>query len=114
MKKVSFEPDSVTVAVSEPVEARHKITHKVKRFLTSGIQNVWCFAHSMCCKVGEYIFIRSFLKPISKGFTPDFRAENMVSFKEVYPWNELERYVLCNTIILKDEKKLFTREFLEL
>ena len=39
------------------------------------------------CNVGlemlyVYISIRALLKPISKSFTPDFRTENMVSFKE--------------------------------
>ena len=31
----------------------------------------------------KYIFIRTFLKPIIKSFTADFRNENMESFKEV-------------------------------
>ena len=37
----------------------------------------------------------------------------MVPFKEVWPWNEFERFVVFSTIRLKDEVKFFIREFLE-
>ena len=57
--------------------------------------------------------IKAFLKPISKSFIPDFRTENMVSFKEVCPWNQFERFVVFSTIRLKDEVNLFIRKFLE-
>ena len=47
--------------------------------------------------------MRSFLKPISKSFTPDIRTENMVYLKEVWPRNEFERFPVVNTIRLKGE-----------
>ena len=37
----------------------------------------------------------------------------MVSFKEVWPWNEFERFVVFSTIRLKAEVNFFIREFLE-
>ena len=37
----------------------------------------------------------------------------MVSFKEVGPWNEFERFVVFSTIRLKAEVNFFIREFLE-
>ena len=55
-------------------------------------------------------------------FTPDrehisikaFLTEKMVSFKEVWPWNEFKRFVvLFSTIGLKGEVNFFIREFLE-
>ena len=43
-----------------------------------------------------------------------FLAENMVSFKEVWPWNEFERFVVSfNTIRLKGVVNFSIREFLE-
>ena len=60
-----------------------------------------------------YISIRVFLKPIIKSFTPDFRTENMVSFKEVWPRNEYEKFVLFSTIRLKGEINFFIRKILE-
>ena len=55
--------------------------------------------------------IKVFLKPIRESFTPDIRTENMVSFKEVWPWNEFERFVVFSTIKLKGELNFFI-EFL--
>ena len=50
----------------------------------------------------KYISIKSFL------------TENMVSFKEVWPWNEFERFViLSSTARLKGEVNFFIREFFE-
>ena len=66
-------------------------------------QNIWCVAHSMYCRVRKYIFIRAFLKPISKRCTPNFRTENMVSFKEVWQSNEFETFFVFSTIRLKSE-----------
>ena len=37
----------------------------------------------------------------------------MLSFKEVYPWNEFEKFVVFSTIRLKGEVNLFIKEFLE-
>ena len=37
----------------------------------------------------------------------------MVSFKEVWPWNEFKRFVVFSTIRLKAEVNFFTRETLE-
>ena len=37
----------------------------------------------------------------------------MVSFKEVWPWNEFERFVVFSTIRLKGEVNFFIRQFLE-
>ena len=37
----------------------------------------------------------------------------MVSFKEVWPWNEFEKFVLFNTIRLKGGVNFFITEFLE-
>ena len=37
----------------------------------------------------------------------------MVSFKEVWPWNEFERFVVFTTVRLKDKINFFIREFLE-
>ena len=43
-----------------------------------------------------------------------FLTENMMSFKEVQPWKEFERFVaLSNTIRLKGEINFLIREFLE-
>ena len=36
----------------------------------------------------------------------------MVSFKEVWPWNEFEKFVVFSTIRLRAEVNLFIREFL--
>ena len=50
----------------------------------------------------KYIFIKAFL------------TENMVSFKEVWPWNEFERFVVLFSISrLKGEINFFIRDFLE-
>ena len=50
----------------------------------------------------KYISIKAFL------------TENMVSFKEVWPWNEFERFVvLFSNIRLKGEVNCFIREILE-
>ena len=38
----------------------------------------------------------------------------MVSFKEVWPWNEFERFIVFRAIMLKAEVNFFVREFLEL
>ena len=47
--------------------------------------------------------------------TKAFLTENMVSFKEVWPWNELEKFVvLFSNIRLKGEVNFFIIEFLEL
>ena len=55
-------------------------------------------------------------------FTPDrkyipieaFLTENMVYFKEVWPWNEFERLaVLFSISRLKGEINLFIRDFLK-
>ena len=35
----------------------------------------------------------------------------MVPFKEVWPWNEFEKFVVFNTIRLKAEVNVFIREF---
>ena len=37
----------------------------------------------------------------------------MVYFKEVWPWNEFEKFVVFSTIRLKDEVNFFIRRFLE-
>ena len=37
----------------------------------------------------------------------------MVSFKEVWSWNEFERFVVFSTIRLKGEVNFFIRQFLE-
>ena len=37
----------------------------------------------------------------------------MISFKEVWPWNKFERYVVLNTARLKAELNFFFREILE-
>ena len=37
----------------------------------------------------------------------------MVSFKEVWPWNEFERFVVFSTIRLKASVNIFIRDFLE-
>ena len=37
----------------------------------------------------------------------------MASFKEVWPWNEFERFVVFSTIRLKGEVNFFIRQFLE-
>ena len=37
----------------------------------------------------------------------------MVSFNEVGPWNEFERFVVLSTTRLKDDVNFFIREFLE-
>ena len=37
----------------------------------------------------------------------------MVSSKEVWPWNEFERFVVFSTIRLKAEVNFFIREFFE-
>ena len=37
----------------------------------------------------------------------------MVSFKEVWSWNEFERFVVFSTIKLKDEMNFFVRKLLE-
>ena len=43
-----------------------------------------------------------------------FLTENIVSLKEIWPWNEFERYVvLFSTIRLKGEVNFFIRELLE-
>ena len=43
-----------------------------------------------------------------------FLTENIVSFKEIWPWKEFEKFVvLFNTIRLKGEVHFFIREFLE-
>ena len=62
----------------------------------------------------QYIFIRAFLKPISKSFTPDIRTESMVSFKDVWLWNEFEKFVVfSSTIRPKGEVNFFIVELLE-
>ena len=38
----------------------------------------------------------------------------MVYFKEVWPWNKFERFVVLSTIRLKAEVNFFIREFLEI
>ena len=60
-----------------------------------------------------YLSVRVFLKPFIKFFSPDIRTENMVSFKEVWLWNEFERFVVFSTVRLKGEVNFFIREFLE-
>ena len=43
-----------------------------------------------------------------------FLTENMVSFNEVWAWNEFERFfVSFSTVRLKGEVNFFIREFLE-
>ena len=37
----------------------------------------------------------------------------MVSFKEVWLWNEFEKFVVISTIRLKADVNFFIREFLE-
>ena len=62
----------------------YKMGMRLFSFFTSGTQQkIWCVAYSMYCRFRKYISNRAFLKPISKNVTPDFRAENMVSFKKV-------------------------------
>ena len=51
--------------------------------------------------------------PISKRFIPDFRTENMVSFKEAWPWNEFKRFVVFSIFRWKGEVDFFIIEFLE-
>ena len=65
-----------------------------------------------CIPDKKYISIREFFKPISKKFKPDFETENMAYFKEVWPWNEFERFAIFSTIKLKGEVNFFIREFL--
>ena len=89
------------------------IAHKAKEFFTSETQNTWHVTHSVYYEITKYISIRAFFKPISKTFTQDFSTENMVSFKEVWPWNEFERFVVFSTIRLKGEVNFFIRQFLE-
>ena len=48
-----------------------------------------------------------------KSFTPDIMTENLASFKDVWPWNEFERFVVFSTIRLEAEENFFIREFLE-
>ena len=72
-----------------------------------------CVAHSAYWSVGKYRSIRAFLKAITKSVTPGFRTENMVSFKEVWPWNQFERFVVLSTIRLKGKVNFFIREFFE-
>ena len=43
--------------------------------------------------------IRAFLQLVRKSFTTDIRTENIMSFKEVWPRNEFERFVVFSTII---------------
>ena len=38
----------------------------------------------------------------------------MVSFMEVWLWNEIEKFVVFSTIRLKVEANLFIREFVEI
>ena len=57
--------------------------------------------------------LKPILKTISKSFALDFRAENIVSFKEVWPWNGFERFSVFITIRLKYKVNFFNREFLE-
>ena len=99
-KKVSFEPNLVAL------ETRDKITLKGKKFLTSGTQNVWYVADSMYWEVRNYISSDAFLKPICRSFTLDFGTENIVSYKEVWTWNEFD-------IRLNDEVNFFIRGFRE-
>ena len=55
-----------------------------------------------CIPDKKYIFIKTFL------------AENIVYFKEVWPWNEFEKFfILFSTVRLKSEIKLIIWEFLE-
>ena len=65
-----------------------------------------------CIPDKKYISIREFFKPISKKFKPDFETENMAYFKEVWRWNEFERFAIFSTIKLKGEVNFFIREFL--
>ena len=37
----------------------------------------------------------------------------MVSFKEIWPWNKFEKFVVFSTIRLKAKVNFFIREFLE-
>ena len=54
-----------------------------------------------CIADRKYISIEAFL------------AENTVSFKEIWSWNEFERFfALFSTIRLNDEVNYFIREFL--
>ena len=63
--------------------------------------------------VRKYISIKAFLKPISKSFPPDSKTANMVSFKEIWPGNELERFFVYSTIKLNGEVIFFIWEILE-
>ena len=40
---------------------------------------------------------------MSKSFTPDSGIENILSFKEVWSWNEIESFVVFSTIRMKGE-----------
>ena len=50
---------------------------------------------------------------MSKGFTPDSGIENILSFKEVWSWNEIESFVIFSTIRMKGEVNFFIREILK-
>ena len=110
-KKAFFDPRSIAVSLN--LLKREIIALKAKEFFTCETQNTWYVTYSVYYGITKYISIRAFLKPISKTFTSDFSTENMVSFKEVWPWNEFERFVVFSTIRLKGEVNFFIRQFLE-
>ena len=47
----------------------------------------------------------------STSFSPDIGTENMVLLREVWTWNEFERFVVFSTIRLEGDVNFFIREF---
>ena len=99
---------SSTSSKSELVEARGAITLHVKELLISGHRILGALS-ILCCmlyEVRKYTSIRAFPNQ-HKSFTPDFSSENMVSLKELWPWNELENFVVFSTNRVKDAVNYF-------
>ena len=99
----------------------YKTGVRIFSLFTYRAHNIWCVAHYIylfiiffiiyyfirlylyLTWVRKHLFIRAFLKLISKSLIPDFRSENKVSFKEVQQQNKFERFVVFTTIRQKDK-----------